>query len=314
MSCILDNVCHTASVASPKPRNIGAALQNSRQGFPDPEKIALVVDMFTGGGTVTGIARTLHCDPHRVTKTLILAGVDVYGISMARSGASQRRTKTVQSADRRARGLHGPKFRVFTEGEQDLVVREFTTGKTAAEVAVLVGCCATLVSRILRDKGVDSELWRRRKISETHLATYRNGRAVPVSVGYGTKVRVLTPFQGELMMRSRVEADRAGYLTNEGVPWFYEVQRFTLGDGRTYLPDFWLPQCSMSEVQGAVGTTPKKADLIRFLASTGHMVEDVKGYWRQDHPSYGKIQTFRGEFPSVQFQITVKTKGGWSCQ
>lgn len=270
--------------------------------------------MFTGGDAVTGIARTLHCDQHRVTKTLILAGVDVYGISAARSGAKQRRTKAIQSANRNAHGAHGPKFRVFTEDEQNLVIREFTTGKTAAEVAALVNCCPSLVTRILRDRGVDSELWRRRKISETHLATYRNGRSVPVSVGYGTKVRVQTPFQGELMMRSRVEADRAAYLINEGAPWFYEVQRFTLGDGRTYLPDFWLPQCSMSEVLGALGATPKKADLIRFLASTDHKVEDVKGYWRQDHPSYRKIQTFRGEFPSVRFQVTVKTKGGWSCQ
>lgn len=300
-------------MGSPRPRKVESILTSNRRGFSDPADVSVVVGMFAGGGTVTGIARTLRCDAHKVTKTLVLAGVDVYGISNSRAASKQSQTKTVQAENRHTLGLRGPKFRVFTEVEQDLVVREFTSGKTAKEVSLLVGCCPILITRILKDRGVDSEFWRRMKISEGHLASYRNGRTVPVSIGYGTKVSVPTPFQGVRVMRSQTEADRASYLTKEGVPWFYEVCRFTLKDGRTYLPDFWLPQSTMSEVRDALGATPKKADMIRFLTSTSHQVEDVKGYWRPDHPTYEKIQTFRGDYPLVQFQITVKTKGGWSC-
>jgi hypothetical protein len=59
---------------------VDAALNNPRRGFTDPERVAQVVSLFMGGQPVTVVAKELRCDPHRVTKTLLGVGIDVYGI------------------------------------------------------------------------------------------------------------------------------------------------------------------------------------------------------------------------------------------
>jgi hypothetical protein len=184
---------------------------------------------------------------------------------------------------------------------------------TANDVAALVHCSPTLITRVLKDRGVDSEHWRRQKIAEAHRETYRNGRQVPTSVGYGTKVKVVTPFQGTVMVRSKIEALRAGYLTELGVPWFYEVTRYVLEDGSTYLPDFWVAECLMVDAVVGLGGSPTLADARSFLARVPHRVEDVKGWWRADHPSYQKVIRFRAQYQGT-FNIVVKTRDGWSCQ
>lgn len=53
--------------------------------------------------------------------------------------------------------------------------------------------------------------------------------------------------------RSRLEARWAVFFDDMQIPWEYEPQGFTLGDGRNYLPDFLLPQCgTWIEVKGSV--------------------------------------------------------------
>lgn len=289
-----------------------AALSNPRRGFSDPERIDYVIRSFMGGQKVTEIARNLRCDHHRVTKTLVCAGIDVYKVSAMRSGAKQSLTKSQQSEYRKAEGIRGPNFRAFTSDEQNLVVREFISGKTADEVALMVRCSPTLITRILKDRGVDSEVWRRKKLSESLRKSYRQGRTVPESVGYGTKVRVNTPFQGTVTMRSQLEATRASYLDEEGVPWFYEIQRFVLADGRTYLPDFWVADCTMEEARSRLGSDPDPSAVLEFLNLTAHRIEDVKGWWGDNHPTYPKVSSFRSQHPGT-FNVVVKTKGVWSC-
>ena len=116
-------------------------------------------------------------------------------------------------------------------------------------------------------------------------------------------------------MGSRLEAIRAQQLSDANTPWFYEVQRYVVGGGNTYLPDFWVVEgASMGDVLGLLGNTPTMPDILRFLASTQYRVEDVKGWWRPDHPSYSKVESFRYSFPNIQFQVVVKDKDGWSCQ
>jgi hypothetical protein len=40
--------------------------------------------------------------------------------------------------------------------------------------------------------------------------------------------------------RSRLEARWAVFFDTLGLPFRYEVEGYVLGDGRRYLPDFWL--------------------------------------------------------------------------
>ena len=50
----------------------------------------------------------------------------------------------------------------------------------------------------------------------------------------------------------KTEARWAVFFDAMGIPWEYELQGFTLSDGRNYLPDFLLPECgTWIEVKGS---------------------------------------------------------------
>jgi hypothetical protein len=60
--------------------------------------------------------------------------------------------------------------------------------------------------------------------------------------------------------RSRLEARWAVFFDAMGLEWEYEKEGFDLGDGRYYLPDFWLPQVQMwAEVKGEEFTEGQKS-------------------------------------------------------
>lgn len=62
---------------------------------------------------------------------------------------------------------------------------------------------------------------------------------------------VESPAQGRVWMRSSWEIEYANYLTEQGVQWLYEPRCFDLGNGRTYRPDFYLPDVDeWHEVKG----------------------------------------------------------------
>lgn len=52
---------------------------------------------------------------------------------------------------------------------------------------------------------------------------------------------VNSPLQDIVWMRSSWEIEYANYLTTQGIQWLYEPRCFDLGNGRTYRPDFYLP-------------------------------------------------------------------------
>ena len=60
-----------------------------------------------------------------------------------------------------------------------------------------------------------------------------------------------SPTQGKVWMRSSWEIEYANHLTSHGIQWLYESARFDLGNGRTYRPDFYLPDTNeWHEVKG----------------------------------------------------------------
>lgn len=62
---------------------------------------------------------------------------------------------------------------------------------------------------------------------------------------------VESPSQGKVWMRSSWEIEYANYLTSQGLQWLYESAYFDLGNGRTYRPDFYLPETNeWHEVKG----------------------------------------------------------------
>lgn len=283
-----------------------------RTGFSDQPTVDRIVQQFLGGDIITKIAKDVKCDPHRITLTLKAAGVDVLSVSRQRNSQHQRELKKSLWDGRRLKGCPNPRRRVFTDSEKELACREFTSGKTMAEVSEMLGCCPILGTRLFREMGIDTEYWRRKKISSGALASFRRGRVVPIEIGYGTKTPFTTPFQGDVVMRSRLEAKRAEFLDSHGIPWFYELARYTLADGRTYLPDFWVVSGNFSEVRDALGSRPTKGAIESYLQLVPHQIEDVKGWWGPDHKTYQKVELFRSQ-SKIQFKVVLKKKEGWVC-
>lgn len=209
-----------------------------------------------------------------------------------------------------------PKRRVFSATEKALAIREFTTGmKTLRDVSALLGCNPITASKLLKECGVDWKLWRAKKISVGALRSFQQGRVVPAACSYGKKVPITTPFQGVLVARSTAEERRASQLTESGRAWFYELKRFALSDGTTYLPDFWVSDLPVEEALAVLGTHPSGEQISQFLSQCAYRVEDVKGYWEPGHTSYAKIQRFREDWPGVPFDVVVSDrKGGWTWQ
>lgn len=58
-----------------------------------------------------------------------------------------------------------------------------------------------------------------------------------------------TYFNGDYF-RSRLEAKWAVFFTILGIPYEYEPQEFSDGNGNTYLPDFYLPNVASTHAEG----------------------------------------------------------------
>jgi len=80
-------------------------------------------------------------------------------------------------------------------------------------------------------------------------------------------------------MRSSWEIEYAKFLDTKGISWLYESKRFTLSDGRTYTPDFYLP-------------------------ATNTYVE-IKGHWFP--AAKAKFAMFKKEFHNVKI-IVIEDK------
>lgn len=71
--------------------------------------------------------------------------------------------------------------------------------------------------------------------------------------------------------RSRLEARWAVFFDTLGIEYQYEPEGFDLGEGRFYLPDFWLPQVNMwAEVKPETFTLRELGNLWRLAEQSGH--------------------------------------------
>lgn len=275
----------------------------------------LILSEYQKGLAASKIGKLVPCDAQLVYRFLRGRGFDITKGRYGRASESIQKTLLKRNATLRASGIYNPRKRVFSSDEKALAVKSFVEDKlSAGAVGGLLGCSDALVTRLLRGLGVNTGQDQGDRIRRTVLKGYQAGRQIPTSVGYGTKTPVSTPFQGDVVMRSRLEATRAEYFSARGQPWFYEVQRYTLADGRTYLPDFWVPDCTFDHALSVLGPAPVADCLRSFLSATTHRIEDVKGWWRPDHPSYSKVQAFREQSKDVRFDVVVKVKGAWSCR
>lgn len=95
---------------------------------------------------------------------------------------------------------------------------------------------------------------------------------------HGKIVKVMTPFQGLVKMRSSWEAAYANHLTSNNIQYKYEMTSFKLSNGKTYVPDF-------------------------YLIDTDEYVE-IKGYLSEDQQK--KYDLFKSECPNVKWKMLKK--------
>jgi len=100
----------------------------------------------------------------------------------------------------------------------------------------------------------------------------------PQSFGYGKGDYYNSPLQGRIWMRSTYELAYAKYLDSRRILWKYEHKTFSLSNGTSYTPDFFLVK--------------------------NKKYREIKGYMRPD--ARIKIKLFRKEYPNKNFKVLYK--------
>lgn len=93
---------------------------------------------------------------------------------------------------------------------------------------------------------------------------FKAGRKMGYNTNWGKGAYYETSNQGKVWMRSGWEVKVADYLTEHGIDWYYEHEWLNIGDGKHYLPDFYLSvlNCYI-EVKGR----KKEVDMEKFKLS-----------------------------------------------
>lgn len=206
--------------------------------------------------------------------------------------------------------------RTFSPEEQQAMVGHYLSGLYGQEATMQeFGVSKKVLRRVLRENGVDAKQVASKRHAALIQHEFHSGkRHISPRAGVGIRSYFDVPLQGRVLLRSTTERLRALYLMKQGIAWFYEIRRFTLQNGETYLPDFWVLDRSFAEVERMLGGSPGRKQLQALAAQVPHKVEDVKGWWDKRHPSWDKIQTFKREHPVVDFSIVLSDgKGDWIC-
>ncbi len=106
---------------------------------------------------------------------------------------------------------------------------------------------------------------------------HRFGIPPPSSASGGKSSYYISPFQGEVKLRSTYELAYSKYMDSQNTKWYYEWFTFDLGN-TTYTPDFFLPE-------------------------TNEYVE-IKGYMSTE--ALNKINKFKEMYPEKKFKILYK--------
>lgn len=73
------------------------------------------------------------------------------------------------------------------------------------------------------------------------LASHTAQRPTPITGGVKLALEAVPTYYHGTWFRSRLEADWAATLDQYRIAWTYEPETITLPSGKTYVPDFWLP-------------------------------------------------------------------------
>jgi transposase-like protein len=245
-----------------------------------------IVKRYEAGESAAKIAKSLGADPIFAFSALKRAGI-------------------------KARAPGRP--RIFNEDLATRVVEAYRNGATYADLKRDFGVTSTIVDKSLkwaglpgREKG--SYTFKTQAQRDELIARYTSGEAQSsLAMHYGvSRDAILTvlnnagvpirdpndscgfPFadvHGRLwQMRSSWEIKFAKYLDRINAWWDYELERFDVGHGMTYLPDFWIYY-------------PGTRDLICLV--------DIKGFLKSK--SRTRIILFRQQYPQLPLFVLQGT-------
>jgi len=180
----------------------------------------------------------------------------------------------------------------------------YNQGYSTLALARVLHCSQRLVRDVLEISGFDVKRIAVERAIVSRKCARLEGKGTLPAHGYGKRIPYETPFQGRVVLRSATEAFRAKELDAAGTAWFYEVRAYPVGL-KTYTPDFWVSAVSFMEARKSLGVSPDRTQILSFLENTKHVIEDVKGWWKPEHPSFNKIQKFRALYPEIPFGILL---------
>lgn len=275
-----------AGVQVDRKRSSQFVQEKRKRRFTQGEK-SRIQQMWVGNIGIVHIAKEVGCCPQTIEKYV--------GANLPKRSRSE-----VIKASHPAR--------TFTQEERDYIAHEFTEGmKTRNALAEELDLSPYFIRQALLEEGVDIKKWETKKRSNSLQKAFLEDRmSIPSNKIYGIPTPCDTPFQGRVTMRSKTEARHGEELNDSGVAWFYELCRYKLSGGSSYLPDFWVTQMSVVKAKKILGANPTKKDIRGFLQNTPYELEDTKaGRFDSEDKSYPKLALFCQEYPAEKFSVLL---------
>ena len=217
------------------------------------------------------------CDDYRrnVKKSLKFFGIPIRDLKDARSSRSAK----------------GPEFRKTVNplaNDISHIEAEYESGKSITTLSDELGISMDAIRHRMRNSGISiREPWEHRigtqhsietklKMSETATKQFTDGTRS--SYSNSQRASVLFPDGSFKRVRSSYEKHYIEYLKTNNIVFEYEKASFDLGDGTSYVPDFYLPE-------------------------TNEYVE-IKGYLSEDQNI--KYSKFKKTYPDIKWRILFK--------
>lgn len=249
-----------------------------RNGNPNilADKMRLEYQYVEKGLALRDIAKMCGRSSKRaVTKALEYHGIPVRTLKDARANRSSKGPEFHKAANPLANDLQHVKER-------------YDAGVSIKRLALELGISTDAMRHRLEHGGVQKrKSWEHRigtkhtEVTKTKMSKTAVDQIVAgtrKSHSHGNRSWCMSPNQERIHVRSSYERDYADYLFANDIDFYYEPRIFSLSNGRSYVPDFYLP-------------------------ATDEYIE-IKGYLEDGQSE--KYELFQKEYPDIKWSMKRK--------
>jgi len=211
-----------------------------------------------------------------VKKALLAANIPIRNLKEARN-------------NRTAAGKENRKLHINAAGKEKYIIDEYVNKKrsmrsiykelnTTRSAVLKVLKSNNILIKNCNEVNIGRKNTQKTKAKMSATASQQIINNVRSSHSNGILCKCKTPNQGVVTVRSSWERDYINYLTNQNIDFFYENKVFKLKNGKSYIPDFYLPK-------------------------TNEYIE-IKGYLSPKQEE--KYNEFKQEYPHIKWKMLKK--------